>query len=160
MNTRPFTMNFNFKLVYTNFIHNIEIESTATLENLFDKASEKFNDLINYNKFYVDYVISGQEKSELAPAMGLHNLDQPLYYYFGNKWKEVSFYVRPIDRNTNLFRRFDRYNILEDSYGADIDNNENSNSSVDTPEADTSTINEADVVRLFYPPGLTRQNFL
>ena len=64
---------------------------------------------IDYNKYYVDYVIAGQPKSELAPAVGYHNLDDPLDYELGDNYKQVSFYARPMERSTDNFVQMDRY---------------------------------------------------
>lgn len=102
-----FTMNFNFKLVYTGIIHNIEISSHATVKDLFDNAREVFVQYINYHRYYIDYVIAG--KGELASAFRKDNLHQPLWHEF-NRWKQVSFYVRPVSRETDTFIRMDRYN--------------------------------------------------
>lgn len=105
---REFTMNFNFKIVYTSIVYNVEISSHASLNNLFDQACAKFENHIDYDRFYIDYVIAGQEKQELASGIGLLYLDDPLWTHF-KKWKEVSFYVRPVLRATDVFVRMDSY---------------------------------------------------
>lgn len=107
---RPeFTMNFTFKLVYTGIVYNIEISSRENMSKLFDMAGAKFAEHIDYNKYYVDYVIAGQPKSELASAVGYHNMDDPLDYEFGDKYKQISFYVRPMERSSDNFVRMERY---------------------------------------------------
>jgi hypothetical protein len=83
------------------------------MSKLFDMAGAKFAEHIDYNKYYVDYVIAGQPKSELASAVGYHNMDDPLDYEFGDKYKQISFYVRPMERSTDNFVRMDRYNEPE-----------------------------------------------
>jgi len=104
---REFTMNFNFKLVYTNIVHNIQASSHATVKDLFENARQVFGQYINYHKYYIDYVVSG--KGELASAFQEQNLHQPLWHEF-SRWKEISFYIRPVDRNTDRFIRMDNYN--------------------------------------------------
>ena len=108
---REITMNYNFKLVYTSIVYTIEISSHATLQDLFDEASAKFEPHINYGYYYLDYVVAGLDKAELASAMGIHNLDHPLWYEFGDIWRQVAFYVRPMNRNDELFHRMDNYNV-------------------------------------------------
>lgn len=103
-----FTMNFNFKLVYTTIVYNIKISSHASLEDLFCQARSKFAPHINYFKYYIDYVIAGQEKGELAPAVFATYLEYPLWHQFRN-WKQISFYVRPINRDINMFVRRNTY---------------------------------------------------
>jgi hypothetical protein len=115
---RPeFTMNFTFKLVYTSIVYNIEISSRENMAKLFDIAGAKFAQHINYHKYYIDYVIAGQPKSELASAVGYHNLDDPLDYEFGDKYKQISFYVRPMERSTDNFVQMERY--IEDTIDED-----------------------------------------
>ena len=141
---RPeFTMNFTFKLVYTSIVHNIEISSRDNMAKLFDMAGAKFAEYINYNKYYVDYVIAGQPKDELASAVGYHNLEDPLDYEFGDKYKQVSFYVRPMERSTDNFVRMERY--IEDT----IELNE---PAVEEEGPETEELN------LPPPPGLVRQS--
>jgi len=109
---QEFTMNYNFKLVYTDVLYNVQISSHSTLEQLFSMASVLFEQHIDYDKYYIDYVVCGQEKVEMASAISHHNLDHPLYYEFGGeKWKQVSFYVRPMSRITDRFVRMDTYNL-------------------------------------------------
>lgn len=103
-----FVMSFNFKLVYTCIIKKIEISSNATVHDLFDNACGVFADCINYDKYYIDYVVVGQDKGELAEAFGENNLYQQLWLQF-RRWKEVSFYVRPVSRETDTFIRMYRY---------------------------------------------------
>jgi hypothetical protein len=105
-----FTMNFTFKLVYTTIMYNIEISSRENMAKLFDMASSKFSEYINYNKYYIDFVIAGQPKGELASAVNERNLDDPLDYEFGDKYKQISFYVRPMERETDCFVRMESYN--------------------------------------------------
>ena len=139
---REFNMNFNFKIVYTGIVYEITISSHATLNNLFGKASEVFADFIDYDKYFVEFVVAGQNKGELAPAIGEHNLDHPIWYEFGEKWKEVSFYVRPVSRESNTFVRMDRYD-------AQI---------IEVPEeAHQNNSNFAVEFNLPPPPGLTGQ---
>lgn len=108
---REFTMNYNFKLVYTDIVYTISISSHETLNNLFDKACTKFEHYINLDLYYIDYVVAGQPKKELASAVSHHNLENPLWYEFGERWRQVSFYIRPINRNDNSFHRMDNYNV-------------------------------------------------
>ena len=112
MSTTPqeFIMNFNFKLVYTDIVYNVEISSHSNMNDLFGLASTKFEPHINYDKFYIDFVIAGQDKGELASSVSHLNLDEPLWYEFGKKWRQVSFYVRPVSRETDRFVLMDRYN--------------------------------------------------
>lgn len=105
------TINFNFKLVYTDIVYNIEISNHATLRDLFDMASEKFVPHINFDIYNIDYIVAGQDKGELASAVDINNLENPLWCEFGGRWSEVSFYVRPIIKNTQLFHRMDNYNV-------------------------------------------------
>ncbi len=146
---RPeFTMNFTFKLVYTSIVHNIEISSRDNMSKLFDTAGAKFAQYIDYNKYYVDYVIAGQPKSELASAVGYHNLEDPLDYEFGDKYKQISFYVRPMERSTDNFVRMDRY--IEEP------------TDDDTVELYASAVAEegpeTEELQLPPPPGLVRQS--
>ena len=106
---REYTMNFNFKLVYTQIVYKIEISSHASLQDLFNEAYTKFQPHIDYNKYYLELVVAGKANGELASALGLHNLDKPLWYEFGEKWIYMSFYIRPINRVTNIFHLFERY---------------------------------------------------
>ena len=144
---REFTMNFNFKLVYTGIVHNIEISSNFSLHDLFNKVSAKFQPHINYNKYYLDFVVAGQNKGELALAVAHHNLYEPLWYEFGNRWRQISFYVRPINRNDDLFHRMDNYNVEPIEEEA----SESEVTEVESRERDTLGVN------LPSPPGLTRQ---
>ena len=152
---REFTMKYNFKLVYTSIVYTIEISSHATLQDLFDEACAKFSPHINYHNYYLDYVVAGQDKGELASAVSLHNLDDPLWYEFGDRWREVAFYVRPVNRNDELFHRMDNYNVapLEE-----VPENEPSGEEPETlvPEVEGQA---RDIlgVNLPPPPGLTRQ---
>lgn len=142
---RPeFTMNFTFKLVYTSIVHNIEISSRDNMAKLFDIAGAKFAEYINYNKYYVDYVIAGQPKSELASAVGYHNLDDPLDYEFGDKYKQISFYVRPMERSSDNFVRMERYDE-SDQQEEQIDQ--------DQPVTEETELEQT----LPPPPGLVRQ---
>jgi hypothetical protein len=104
-----FVMNFNFKLVYTNIVYNIQISSHATLQELFHKANLTFALHIDPLRFENYFIVCGQEENELAPAVSHHNLDHPLYYEFGEKWKQVSFYVRPCDISTHEFTHLSAY---------------------------------------------------
>lgn len=141
---RPeFTMNFTFKLVYTSIVYNIEISSRENMSKLFDMAGAKFAEYIDYNKYYIDYVIAGQPKSELASAVGYHNMDDPLDYEFGDKYKQISFYVRPMERSTDNFVRMDRYIEVP------VDE--------DTVELQEPVITEEEQP-LPPPPGLVRQS--
>ena len=146
MSTTPqeFTMNFNFKLVYTDIVYNIEISSHSNMESLFGLASTKFDPHINYDKFYIDFVIAGQDKGELASSVSHLNLDEPLWYEFGQKWRQVSFYVRPVSRDTDRFVRMDRYNERTVDVGQ-------------APEEEDQPQEEEEVQDPQVPPGLTRQ---
>lgn len=106
------TINFNFKLVYTNIVYNIEISNHASLRDLFGMACEKFVSHINFSIYNIDYIVAGQDKGELAPAVGTNNLDNPLWYEFGGRWRQVSFYARPVNRNDQSFHRMDNYNVV------------------------------------------------
>ena len=141
---REFTMNYTFKLVYTDIVYTLEISSHATLDDLFDEACEKFQPHINYNKYYIDFVKAGQNKDELASSVAHNSLYEPLWYEFGYKWRQVSFYVRPINRNDYLFHRMDNYNV---------EPIEEEDSEVENRETETNTLR----VNLPSPPGLTRQ---
>lgn len=112
-------MQFYFKLVYTDITYTIQISSNATILDLFHEASIKFQQYINYNKYYIDYVVTGQEKSELGTALIMDNLYQPLCYKFGDKWRQISFYVRPINKYTDRFIRMERYIERFDDYNLD-----------------------------------------
>jgi len=108
---RDFIMNFNFKIVYTEIVYNIEISSNNTIKDLFEKASSKFKPHINYDSYKIDFVIAGQKNSEMAEAINESSLDNTLYYQFGEKWRQISFYIRPIDKITDSFIRMDAYNM-------------------------------------------------
>ena len=149
---REFTMNYNFKLVYTDIVHTIEISSNATLHDLFDEACAKFTPHINYDNYYIDYIVAGQDKGELASAIGIHNLYEPLWYEFGDRWKQVSFYVRPMDRNDDLFHRMDNYNVVPLEEVA-VQSQE---TETQIPETNIHASDTLGVV-LPPPPGLTRQ---
>ena len=160
---REFTMKYNFKLVYTSIVYTIEISSHATLQDLFDEACTKFAPHINYHNYYLDYVVAGQDKRELASAVGLHNLDQPLWYQFGDKWRQIAFYVRPINRNDDSFHRMDNYNVpptLEDleseTQASDRDVPGRQTPETQFPEIETRPTDILGV-NLPPPPGLTRQ---
>lgn len=108
---REFTMKYNFKLVYTSIVYTIEISSHATLLSLFAQACAKFEPHINYRYYYLDYVVAGQDKCELASAVSIDNLHHPIWYEFGDRWRQVAFYVRPMNMNDNSFHRMDNYNV-------------------------------------------------
>jgi len=108
---RDFIMNFNFKIVYTEIVYNIEISSNNTIKDLFEKTSAKFKPHINYDSYKIDFVIAGQKNSEMAEAINESSLDNTLYYQFGEKWRQISFYIRPIDKITDSFIRMDAYNM-------------------------------------------------
>ena len=108
---RDFIMNFNFKIVYTEIVYNIEISSNNTIKDLFEKASSKFKPHINYDSYKIDFVIAGQKNSEMAEAINESSLDNTLYSQFGEKWRQISFYIRPIDKITDSFIRMDAYNM-------------------------------------------------
>jgi len=151
---REFTMNYTFKLVYTSIVYTIEISSHATLDELFDEACAKFAPHINYDKYYIDYVVAGQDKGELASVVGIHNIHEPLWYEFGDRWRKVSFYVRPMNRNDESFHRMDNYNVvpLEEE-----PENEPSGEEPETlvPEVEGQATDILGV-NLPPPPGLTR----
>ena len=148
---REFTMKYNFKLVYTSIVYTIEISSHATLHDLFDEACAKFEPHINYHNYYIDYVIAGQDKCELASAVGIHNLDDPLWYEFGDRWRQIAFYVRPVNRNDELFHRMDNYNATPLEEVPENEESEIQVSEVESRERDILGVN------LPPPPGLTRQ---
>lgn len=104
-----FTMNFNFKLVYTDIVYNVEISSNKILDDLFVKACNKFVPYIDYNKYYIDYVIAGQDRCELSSEVVTADFYESLWDKFGNRWRYISFYVRPMDRETKTFIRTDSY---------------------------------------------------
>ena len=106
---REFTMNFNFKLVYTDIVYNVETSSNTTLHDLFDDACNKFAPHIDYYKYYIDYVVAGQEGCELAPEIDYSYLYESIWNKFGEKWRQISFYIRPMNRETETFIRMDRY---------------------------------------------------
>ena len=108
---REFIIKCYFKLVYTDIVYIIDISCHSTLNDLFDRACVKFNPHINYHNYYIDYVIIGQEKGELAQAIDINNLEYPLWYQFRNLSKELAFYVRPINRYTNSFQCIENYNV-------------------------------------------------
>ena len=130
-------MNFTFKLVYTNITYNVEISSNETLGSLFDKAGLLFETNVNYNIYYIDWVIAGQKKKELANAINEVEFGNTLYTAFKDSWKNISFYVRPINRQTYLFVRKDNYLI----------NNE---------EMNIQSSQELNQYGLYPPPGLVR----
>ena len=113
LSPREFIMVFTFKLVYSNIVYTIEISSHATLQELFDKAHDKFTPHVNYDIYYLNYVFAGQDKSELAPAIEINNLDEPLWHDFMDKWKHISFYIRPMNKISNSFHRRDNYNFAD-----------------------------------------------
>lgn len=149
---REFTMNYNFKLVYTDIVYNVEISSHETLHDLFDKACIKFAPHIDYNMYYIDYVIAGQDKGELASSVGHLNLYDPIWYEFGSRWRQVSFYVRPVSRTTNTFVRMDRY--IQTTSDTQVPETEVPDTQV--PETDIQ-VSDALGVILPPPPGLIRQ---
>ena len=104
-----FEMNFNFKLVYTDIVYNIKTSCFTVIRDLFTEASIKFELYINYSKYHIDFVIAGQDGSELAPEVDNSYLFETLWDKFGDKWGEISFYVRPVNRDTNIFVRRDNY---------------------------------------------------
>lgn len=116
---RDYTMEFYFKLVYTNITYRIQISSNATIFDLFDEASIKFQQYINYDKYYIDYVVAGQDKSELGPAVIMNNLYQPLWYKFADKWKQISFYIRPMNKYTDRFICMETYIEELSDYSSD-----------------------------------------
>jgi hypothetical protein len=110
---QEFIMNFNFKLVYTDIVYNVAISSHSNMNQLFELASRNFESHIDYDNFYIDFVITGQDKGELASSVSHYNLDDPLWYEFRDKWRQISFYVRPVDRGTNLFVQLTNYGQTE-----------------------------------------------
>jgi len=157
------TMQYTFKLVYTSIVYTIEISSYATLHDLFNEASAKFEPHINYEVYYIDYVVAGQDKCELASAVGTNNLEHPLWYEFGRRWREVSFYVRPVNRNTESFHRMDNYNVVPfnhlapETQESDTQGPETQESETQGPETESTTeITDSLGVNLPSPPGLTR----
>lgn len=129
MNSR--IMRYNFKLVYTSIVYTVEINSEENLEKLFNLACDKFDEHINYDLFYIDYVIAGQEKCEMGPAVSSINLVHPLEEMFGDKYTDISFYVRPMRRTTSRFMRLDTYKLPElfepEEPEPEEPNNENTN---------------------------------
>lgn len=115
-----YAMKFTFKLVYTDIIYETEILSNATLEQLFNNVSNHFSNFICLDKYYIDFVVAGQPKCELATAIGAHSYDDTLNYEFGDNWKQVSFYVRPMNRLTSSFVRLDCYNEYSSSSDLDL----------------------------------------
>jgi len=145
---REFTMNYTFKLVYTDILYTLEISSHESLDTLFRKVHEKFKPHVNYNKYYLDFAVAGQDKDELASGFN-DDLYEPLWYEFGEKWRQISFYVRPVNRNDDLFHRMDNYNVetIED------DASESQLTEVENRETETDTLG----VNISSPPGLNRQ---
>jgi hypothetical protein len=144
---REFTMNYTFKLVYTDILYTLEISSHESLDTLFRKVHEKFKPHVNYNKYYLDFAVAGQDKDELASGFN-DDLYEPLWYEFGEKWRQISFYVRPINRNDDLFHRMDNYNVetIEDASESQL-------TEVENRETETDTLG----VNISSPPGLNRQ---
>jgi hypothetical protein len=89
----PFTMTIAFKIAFTNCVQYIEISSKSTIHNLFIHATDLFVSYIDYNYYYIDFVICGQQKNELSPSFCNHKKYYKLEHVFGHN-KHNSFYIR------------------------------------------------------------------
>jgi hypothetical protein len=153
-------MKFTFKLVYTDIVYTISVYSDQTLNNLFDLAGAKFENHIDFDKYYIDYVIAGQDKGELAIAVSHLSFNETLGHEFGDGWKSISFYVRPVERATDEFIRRDRYDVRHDTHIHEVPDEvvlEEQVINVDYSNQETLDNGEDDLFNnpLPPPPGLT-----
>lgn len=97
-------MKFNYKVVYRNHVHSIEIESCKTISNLITELKIKSREYIN-NYYDIEVVEAGNEMSpKLEPS------EMTLEEKYGNRYNFISFYIRPVVRGT--FIMSDDYSIL------------------------------------------------
>jgi hypothetical protein len=86
---------------------------TERVENLFHEACLAFQPHINYDIYYLDFVVAGQSKQELASAVILNSFECPnISNVFPDTYKEMMFYVRPMNRNVHSFNRMENYNVI------------------------------------------------
>ena len=127
-------VSFNFKLVYTDIVKKITIETHKTLQDLFDMANEAFAPYINYKKYTNIFVVCGQDKCELASGIGYYCLDFKIDYAFEcDDLSLISFYVRPtslID-NEYVFIRKDNYIDTENETEQSDGNMNNANAELE-----------------------------
>jgi hypothetical protein len=103
------TIKATFILVYTSIAYTIEISNKCDIKDLFDEAGDIFTPHIDYNKFYVDFVITGQKEHGMAPAFDLYKLSNTLEDEFGKECKHINFYFRPMQRTTDTFLQMESY---------------------------------------------------
>lgn len=96
-------MKFNYKLVYTEKIGYIEIESSKSISNLITQLKLKSREELNINLNYdIEIVEAG---NEMGPKLEASEIT--LEEKYGNKFYYKTFYIRPVIRG--LFNRRDNY---------------------------------------------------
>lgn len=157
-------MLFIFKLVYTELCFEIRgNDMDSKLDSLLDYVANEFAEYVNFDLFYLDYVVSGVHNGKVMTELSAPLSDDELNSTVGSLFCRqgarhqdayISFYVRPMLRKTGEFMRLDNYNIQELFAPED-------------EEMDEETVNEEhiyeevvdtpfSIAELDSPPGLSR----
>ena len=98
---------FYFKIAYTNRTFNFSFNPHNTIKNFIEDISNRINEIEpNYT---IEVVETGQYNNnngrdpELAPKIDYYN-EYTLRDVYGNRWRNIAFYIRliPIPENLNL----------------------------------------------------------
>lgn len=110
MPAEHYIMEFTFKLVFTDIWYKMRFQSNVTMKQLHETVVSQFSNYIDSTRFDIILVVAGQPGDELASGINIYTCeDHPLFYEFGDKWKQISFYVRPVDIQTGLFVQMNDY---------------------------------------------------
>jgi hypothetical protein len=104
---------FAFKLVHSSETKIIETAIDNKLSDLFLSAKNAFAEFINYDLYKLQFVLAGQADCEQAACITRTQLNTQIAYLFYGVYENVSFYIRPIEKNTGLFVERNNYLVIE-----------------------------------------------
>jgi len=112
------TFEFYFKIPYTEKSNFINIDSSLSISQFIDLVNSNFikrlhfniNDIYNIELVEACNNIHGD--AELAPA--LQPSEETLEEKYGNNYKHIAFYIRPVYGNDRIFIRTNDYTVRPD----------------------------------------------
>ena len=111
------TFEFYCKIPYTEITNFIKVDSTLTISQFIDLINSNFirvyfdiNDIYTIEVVEAGNNINGD--AELAPA--LQPSEETLEEKYGNNYKSVAFYIRPVYGNDRIFIRTNDYTVRPD----------------------------------------------